>query len=227
MAAEPDSILLAFILGAVSGAAVALLYAPASGRETREFLGEKARGSARAGRRRGGEGPRRPHAGPRDADHRHRARTRGLPAGAPGDRVNGLERRLSRHHRRGHAGHRDRADCGPRRRRPRRPARGGARRAVRARPQAAVRAPQRHRPRRLARRGAGHRAGGARRPAVHRRRAPLREDPEHRPGHGDRPRPRRARPDQRVQGRHPGRPRASPDGRARQGRSEDEDALFI
>ena len=37
------SILLAFILGAVSGAAVALLYAPASGRETREFLGEKAR----------------------------------------------------------------------------------------------------------------------------------------------------------------------------------------
>ena len=38
-------ILLAFILGAVSGAAVALLYAPASGRETREYLGEKARES--------------------------------------------------------------------------------------------------------------------------------------------------------------------------------------
>jgi gas vesicle protein len=37
------SILLAFILGAVSGAAVALLYAPASGSETREYLGEKAR----------------------------------------------------------------------------------------------------------------------------------------------------------------------------------------
>jgi gas vesicle protein len=37
------SILLSFILGAVSGAAVALLYAPVSGRETREFLGEKAR----------------------------------------------------------------------------------------------------------------------------------------------------------------------------------------
>jgi gas vesicle protein len=36
---------LAFILGAVSGAAVALLYAPASGRETREYLGEKARES--------------------------------------------------------------------------------------------------------------------------------------------------------------------------------------
>lgn len=37
------SILLSFILGAVAGAAVALLYAPATGRETREFLGEKAR----------------------------------------------------------------------------------------------------------------------------------------------------------------------------------------
>jgi len=36
------NILLAFILGAVTGAAVALLYAPASGRETRERLSEKA-----------------------------------------------------------------------------------------------------------------------------------------------------------------------------------------
>ena len=36
------SILLAFILGAVSGAAVALLYAPASGRDTREYLGDRA-----------------------------------------------------------------------------------------------------------------------------------------------------------------------------------------
>ena len=43
------SVLLAFLLGAVSGAAVALLYAPTSGRETREYLGEKAReGRARA-----------------------------------------------------------------------------------------------------------------------------------------------------------------------------------
>jgi len=47
--AGAGSILLAFILGAVSGAAVALLYAPASGRVTREYLGEKAReGRARA-----------------------------------------------------------------------------------------------------------------------------------------------------------------------------------
>ena len=43
------SILLAFILGAVSGAAVALLYAPATGRETREYLEERAReGRAKA-----------------------------------------------------------------------------------------------------------------------------------------------------------------------------------
>ncbi|HKT79167.1 MAG TPA: YtxH domain-containing protein [Vicinamibacterales bacterium] len=37
------SILLAFILGAVSGAAVALLYAPATGKETRELLSQRAR----------------------------------------------------------------------------------------------------------------------------------------------------------------------------------------
>lgn len=41
--AGAGSILLAFLMGAVAGAAVALLYAPAAGRETREFLGEKAR----------------------------------------------------------------------------------------------------------------------------------------------------------------------------------------
>lgn len=41
--AGSGSILLAFILGAVSGAAVALLYAPASGDETRKYLGDKAR----------------------------------------------------------------------------------------------------------------------------------------------------------------------------------------
>ena len=40
--AGAGSILLAFILGAVSGAALALLYAPASGRETREYLGDRA-----------------------------------------------------------------------------------------------------------------------------------------------------------------------------------------
>jgi gas vesicle protein len=42
-AAGPGSILLAFLLGLVSGAAVALLYAPASGEKTREYLAEEAR----------------------------------------------------------------------------------------------------------------------------------------------------------------------------------------
>ena len=41
--AGAGSILLAFLLGAVSGAAVALLYAPATGKETRELVVEKAR----------------------------------------------------------------------------------------------------------------------------------------------------------------------------------------
>jgi gas vesicle protein len=38
--------LLAFILGALSGAAVALLYAPAPGKRTREYLGERVREGA-------------------------------------------------------------------------------------------------------------------------------------------------------------------------------------
>ena len=43
------NVLLAFLVGPLSGAAVALLYAPRTGRETREYLGEKAReGRARA-----------------------------------------------------------------------------------------------------------------------------------------------------------------------------------
>ena len=40
--AGAGSILLAFLLGAVSGAALALLYAPQTGQETRDYLGEKA-----------------------------------------------------------------------------------------------------------------------------------------------------------------------------------------
>jgi gas vesicle protein len=35
--------MLALLVGAVAGAAVALLFAPAAGKETREYLGEKAR----------------------------------------------------------------------------------------------------------------------------------------------------------------------------------------
>jgi gas vesicle protein len=37
------SVLLAFMLGAVSGAALALLYAPVSGKETRDYLSDRAR----------------------------------------------------------------------------------------------------------------------------------------------------------------------------------------
>ena len=39
------TVLLAFLAGAVSGAAVALLFAPAAGDETRQFLTDKARES--------------------------------------------------------------------------------------------------------------------------------------------------------------------------------------
>ena len=43
-------VLVAFTLGALVGAVVALLFAPAKGEETREMLGEKARESAQTTR---------------------------------------------------------------------------------------------------------------------------------------------------------------------------------
>jgi gas vesicle protein len=39
------NLMVAFVIGALTGAAVALLFAPASGEETREFIGQKARES--------------------------------------------------------------------------------------------------------------------------------------------------------------------------------------
>ena len=46
---QSGALLFAFIAGAVTGAAVALLFAPATGDETREYLGQRAReGRSRA-----------------------------------------------------------------------------------------------------------------------------------------------------------------------------------
>jgi gas vesicle protein len=42
--------MVAFVIGAFAGAAVALLFAPASGEETREYLGQKARESKQKAR---------------------------------------------------------------------------------------------------------------------------------------------------------------------------------
>ncbi|MGE0043197.1 MAG: YtxH domain-containing protein [Vicinamibacterales bacterium] len=39
------AVMLAFVVGALTGATVALLFAPQSGEETRDFLGQKARES--------------------------------------------------------------------------------------------------------------------------------------------------------------------------------------
>jgi gas vesicle protein len=37
------AVLLAFVAGAVAGAAIALLFAPASGEQTRDYIGQRAR----------------------------------------------------------------------------------------------------------------------------------------------------------------------------------------
>ena len=79
--AGAGSVMLAFLVGAVAGAAVALLYAPATGQETREFLGEK----AREGRERATEAAARGREvvsrGPRDGGDGHRTGPRSVRAG--------------------------------------------------------------------------------------------------------------------------------------------------
>jgi gas vesicle protein len=51
--AGTSGVLVSFLLGALSGAALAILFAPRSGRETREMLGEKLRDTADRSRRLG------------------------------------------------------------------------------------------------------------------------------------------------------------------------------
>jgi gas vesicle protein len=46
-----SGIILSFLLGGLAGAAVAVLYAPRSGRETREILGERLREGKERGKR--------------------------------------------------------------------------------------------------------------------------------------------------------------------------------
>ncbi len=46
----PSGIILSFLLGGLTGAALAMLFAPRSGRETRELLGDKIREGAERGR---------------------------------------------------------------------------------------------------------------------------------------------------------------------------------
>jgi gas vesicle protein len=48
-----QGLVLSFVLGALSGAVVAILFAPRSGRETREMIGEKLRETAERSRRLG------------------------------------------------------------------------------------------------------------------------------------------------------------------------------
>ncbi|HXK11508.1 MAG TPA: YtxH domain-containing protein [Vicinamibacteria bacterium] len=48
-----SGVVLSFLLGALSGAALAILFAPRSGRETREMLGERLRETADRSRRLG------------------------------------------------------------------------------------------------------------------------------------------------------------------------------
>ena len=75
------TVVVAFVLGALTGAAVALLLAPATGEETRRILSEKAKEGAK-GRRRGAAGRGVPQSATRHVRHRDRSRPRGLQSGA-------------------------------------------------------------------------------------------------------------------------------------------------
>jgi len=94
---EGTSPVLAFLLGAATGAVLALLYAPRSGQETRELLNEKLRETAERGREareqlvtrgaraagRRGQLRREAEGGGRGAQGALRRGRRGGPAGLP------------------------------------------------------------------------------------------------------------------------------------------------
>ena len=74
----PGTIITAFVLGALTGAAVALLMAPQTGEETRRMLGDKAREGADRAAEAARQG--REFAEPPEGEHfvGHRARARSL-----------------------------------------------------------------------------------------------------------------------------------------------------
>ena len=100
------TVFVAFVLGAVTGAAVALLLAPASGEETRRILAEKAKEGARKGQRRRAPGEGIPQSSARHPRHGDRARagrlyqarSGGAAGSAPGT-ICEHERDVPRHHR--------------------------------------------------------------------------------------------------------------------------------
>ena len=65
--AGTSGVVLSFLLGALSGAALAILFAPRSGRETREILGEKLRETADRSRRLGEQALEKGHEAAEDA----------------------------------------------------------------------------------------------------------------------------------------------------------------
>ena len=66
---SPGGVVVAFIAGAAVGAAVALLFAPATGEQTREYLSQRAREGRERATRRGAAGTR--DAEPAARQHRH------------------------------------------------------------------------------------------------------------------------------------------------------------
>jgi len=65
--AGTSGVVLSFLLGALSGAALAILFAPRSGRETREILGDKLRETADRSRRLGEQALEKGHEAAEDA----------------------------------------------------------------------------------------------------------------------------------------------------------------